>query len=275
MMDIDQYLVLGNPVAHSQSPVIHSRLAAQTGEAIHYDRRLVETGGFEDAIRTIQQEGICGANVTLPFKEEACRVADELSRRAARAGAVNTLTFRSDGSIHGDNTDGIGMVRDITANHGQALQGKRILILGAGGAVRGILQPVIDQQPHSITIANRTVVKAEKLRDRFMDEFEICAGDFAYLDGQQFDVVINGTSLGLQGKVAPMPDGILAETAVVYDMAYGEGSAALREWAKSRGAGIVLDGLGMLVEQAAESFYVWRQVRPQTLPVIEQIRATG
>ncbi len=151
-MGIEHYLVLGNPVMHSKSPMIHRRFAEQTGEVLRYDRRLVETGTFEKAIRAIQQEGIAGANVTLPFKEEAYRIADESSSRADRAGAVNTLTFRDDGSIHGDNTDGVGMVRDITENHGQILQDKRILILGAGGAVRGILKPVIDQKPHSITM---------------------------------------------------------------------------------------------------------------------------
>ena len=274
-MGIEQYLVLGNPVMHSKSPMIHRRFAEQTGEALRYDRRLVETGTFEKAIRAIQQEGIAGANITLPFKEEAYRIADESSSRADRAGAVNTLTFRKDGSIHGDNTDGVGMVRDITENHGQILQDKRILILGAGGAVRGILKPVIDQKPHSITIANRTVTRAEQLRDLFADEFKIGAGDFACLTGQQFDVVINGTSLGLQGKVAPIPDEILVESAIAYDMMYGEGCRPFRKWALARGIAITMDGLGMLVEQAAESFYLWRHVYPQTRPVIEQIRATG
>ncbi len=274
-MGIDQYLVLGNPVAHSKSPLIHRRFAAQTGENIHYDRRLVETGTFENAIRTMQREGISGANVTVPFKEEAYRIADELSNRADRAGAVNTLTFHSDSSIHGDNTDGAGMVRDIIENHGQVLQSKHILILGAGGAVRGVLKPVIDQQPRSITIANRTVARAEQLRDLFTGEFEINAGDFASLAGHRFDIVINGTSLGLRGEVAPVPDGVLTEAAVAYDMMYGEGSRPFREWARSRGAIIALDGLGMLVEQAAESFYVWRRIRPQTLKIIEQIRASA
>ncbi len=274
-MSIDQYLVLGNPVAHSKSPMIHNQFATQTGEAIHYDRRLVKTGDFENAIRAIQQEGISGANVTIPFKEEAYRITDELSCRAEWAGAVNTLTFRSDGSIHGDNTDGTGMVRDITTNHDQALQGKRILILGAGGAVRGVLKPVIDQQPYSITIANRTVARAEQLRNLFIDDFEIGTGGFDSLTGHQFDVVINGISLGLLGKMAPVPDSVLAKAAIAYDMVYGKGSVTFQEWAKSHGAIIALDGLGMLVEQAAESFYVWRQIRPQTLPVIEQIRETG
>lgn len=271
-MSKDRYLVLGNPIAHSKSPMIHSQFAEQTDEAVDYDRRLVEVGEFEKAIRAMQEEGISGVNVTVPFKEDAFRVAGELSERASKAGAVNTLEFRKDGSIFGDNTDGAGMVCDIVENHAQPLQGKRVLILGAGGAVRGVLKPIIDQKPASLTIANRTVSKAEQLRDLFSGEFDIDVHDFVSLAGLQFDVIINGTSLGLQGEVAPVPDGVVSEGALAYDMMYGPGSLPFQEWAKRQGAGAALDGLGMLVEQAAESFYIWRGVRPETAPVIESIR---
>lgn len=273
-MSVDRYLVLGNPIAHSKSPSIHARFAEQTGETIEYDRRLIEVGEFDSAIRAIQVEGIAGANVTVPFKEEAFRIADSLSERAEKAGAVNTLIFNPDGTIQGDNTDGAGLVRDITENHQQSITGKRILILGAGGAVRGILKPFIDQQPESITIANRTLSKAEQLSELFKDEFNITTSDFTGLSGQAFDLLINGTSLGLKGEVAPVPDGVIAPGALAYDMMYGEGSLPFQQWAIKQGASMALDGLGMLIEQAAESFYLWRGVRPETGPVIEYLRAS-
>lgn len=274
-MNKDKYLVLGNPIAHSKSPAIHAQFAAQTGEPIEYDRRLVEVGEFEPAVRVMQEEGIAGVNVTVPFKEDAFRISDELTPRASKAGAVNTLMFREDDSILGDNTDGAGMVRDIVENNGQQIQDKRVLILGAGGAVRGVLKPLIDQGPESVTIANRTVVKAEQLRYLFADEYETTVSDFDGLAGKQFDVIINGTSLGLNGQVAPIPDGVLAEGAIAYDMMYGPGSQPFQEWATGQGAVLALDGLGMLVEQAAESFYLWRGVRPDTASVIELLRNSG
>lgn len=271
-MNKDKYLVLGNPIAHSKSPAIHAQFAEQTGEPIEYDRRLVEVGEFEPAVRAMQEEGIAGVNVTVPFKEDAFRISDELSPRAAKAGAVNTLMFREDGSILGDNTDGAGMVRDIVENNGQQIQGKRVLILGAGGAVRGVLKPLIDQGPESVTIANRTVAKAEQLHDLFVGEYEISVSDFESLAGNQFDVIINGTSLGLSGQVAPVPNSVLTDDAIAYDMMYGPGSQPFQEWATGQGAVLALDGLGMLVEQAAESFYLWRGVRPDTAAVIKSLR---
>ncbi|TNG01856.1 MAG: shikimate dehydrogenase [Gammaproteobacteria bacterium] len=271
-MNTDHYLVLGNPIEHSLSPRIHSLFAQQTGQAIEYDRRLVEPGRFAETIQELQARGIKGANVTVPFKEEAFQVADQLSDAAQHAGAVNTLVFNPGGSISGHNTDGIGMVRDITINHGQTLKDKRILILGAGGAVRGILKPLIDEQPATITIANRTVSKAQALKDLFIDYYDVKVSDFAVLESDSFDLIINGTSLGLSGEVAPIPDGILAQDALAYDMMYGNGSLPFQTKVREMGAVIILDGLGMLVEQAAESFYIWRGTRPDTKSVISELR---
>ena len=268
----DRYLVLGNPIEHSLSPDIHAQFANETGQSIEYDRRLVDVDGFESAIQGIKKEGIAGANVTVPFKEAAYAVADESSPRAQKAGAVNTLVFREDGSIYADNTDGAGLVNDIKINHERSITGKRILILGAGGAVRGVLKPLIDEDPASITIANRTIEKAALLRDIYDGEFPISVSGFEELSGQQFDIIINGTSLGLQGKVAPLPSGILSESALAYDMMYGDGSLPFQGWAKNQDAELVLDGLGMLVGQAAESFYLWRGVRPDSAAVIKAMR---
>jgi len=252
----DRYLVLGNPIEHSLSPEIHAQFASETGEEIEYGRRLIEIGEFQSAIQAIQKEGFAGANVTVPFKQDAYEIADELSPRAQMAGAVNTLVFRGDGSIYADNTDGAGLVNDIEVNHQYAIADKRVLIVGAGGAVRGVLKPIIDEGPASITIANRTMDKAEALRDIYLEEFPITVASFDSLSGQQFDIIINGTSLGLQGKVAPLPSGILAKSALAYDMMYGDGSLPFQHWAKEQGAEQALDGLGMLVGQAAESFFL-------------------
>lgn len=272
---MDRYLVVGNPIEHSLSPVIHAKFAEQTGQSIEYDRRLVDTaaGAFETAIRAMQNEGIAGINVTVPFKESACAIADELSPRADKAGAANTLLFRQDGSIYADNTDGAGLVADIRLNHQRDIGDKRILIVGAGGAVRGVLKPLIDEQPKSITLANRTRARAVELQELFSEDFSLEVCDFDELQGRQFDIVINGTSLGLQSKVAPLPPGLFADSAMAYDMMYGDGSRPFQQWAKAQGAELAVDGLGMLVGQAAESFYLWRGVRPDTRPVIESLRA--
>ena len=271
----DRYLVLGNPIEHSLSPEIHARFAAQTNQPVQYERRLIDTqaGVFESSVKTMHAEGIAGANVTVPFKEVAFAMADELSERAQTAGAANTLIFRDDGSIYADNTDGAGLVNDIKHNHRVTIAGKNILIVGAGGAVRGVLQPLINEQPASIIIANRTVARAEQLQAMFARIFPVGVSSFEDLAGRQFDVVINGTSLGLQGEVAPLPDGIFSEDALAYDMMYGPGSKPFQEWAVAQGAAKAVDGLGMLVGQAAESFYLWRGVRPDITPVIDYLRA--
>lgn len=271
----DQYLVVGNPIEHSLSPQIHAQFAAQTGEDMVYGRRLIDTeaGVFEASVRSMPAEGIAGLNVTVPFKEKAFALADELSPRAARAGAANTLVFRPDGSIYADNTDGAGMVSDIKNNHHLTISDKRVLIVGAGGAVRGVLKPLIDEGPKTITLVNRTLEKALVLQEIFSDEFPIEVCSFEQLEGHQFDIVINGTSLGLQGKVAPLPSGLFSRCGLAYDMMYGEGSRPFQEWALREGASKAVDGLGMLVGQAAESFHLWRGVRPETGPIIELLRA--
>ena len=271
----DHYLVLGNPIEHSLSPDIHAQFAAQTDQSIDYGRRLIDTqdGAFATAVKSMQAEGIKGANVTVPFKEIAFALADELSERAQTAGAANTLVFRDDGSIYADNTDGAGLVNDIKYNQQVPIAGKRILVVGAGGAVRGVLQPLINEQPAGITIVNRTLDKAERLQAMFAQVFPLEVSNFAGIDGRQFDIVINGTSLGLQGKVAPLPGGIFSKQALAYDMMYGAGSRPFQQWALAQGAEKAVDGLGMLVGQAAESFYLWRGVRPEIGPVIDNLRA--
>ncbi|MGD8514041.1 MAG: shikimate dehydrogenase [Granulosicoccaceae bacterium] len=276
----DRYAVMGNPIAHSKSPQIHAAFSVQTGQDIEYTRILVEPGELAAAVTQFRQEGGKGLNITVPFKNDAYALADRHSERAIRAGAVNTLLLNDDGTIDADNTDGVGLVRDLTQNHGIKLQGKRLLILGAGGAVQGVLQPLIEQLPSSIYIANRTADRAVKLAQIFSDTgCDISGGGFDALAGQQFDGIINGTAASLQGELPPLPDNVLAEGGWVYDMMYGAQPTPFMAWANAHGADKVLDGLGMLVEQAAESFTLWRGVRPSTSEVIELLRrdleATG
>lgn len=268
----DRYAVFGNPIAHSKSPRIHALFAAQTGIALEYSALLSEPEEFaQDVMMFLISEGR-GCNVTVPFKQEAWELADELSDYAARAQAVNTLVFREDGSMFGANTDGIGIVRDLRQNHGLVLQGKRILLLGAGGAVRGVLQPLLETQPASLFIANRTASKATELATDFATLGEVSGGGFEAINGQ-FDLIINGTAASLQGDLPPLPDGCLAAGGSTYDMMYAAKPTAFVEWGKAQGALLALDGLGMLVEQAAEAFFIWRGVRPDTAPVLAQLRA--
>lgn len=268
----DRYVVFGNPIAHSKSPRIHTLFAAQTGEAVEYAAFLSEPEEFaQDVMMFLVADGK-GCNITVPFKQEAWELADELSGYAARAKAVNTLAFRADGTLFGANTDGIGIVRDLQQNHGILLQGKRILLLGAGGAVRGVLQPILEAQPASLFIANRTAGKAVELADDFTEFGNVSGGGFDAINGQ-FDLIINGTAASLQGELPPLPAGCLAEGGCTYDMMYGVKPTAFVEWGREQGAAQSLDGLGMLVEQAAEAFFIWRGVRPDTAPVLEQLRA--
>jgi shikimate dehydrogenase len=269
----DRYAVMGNPIGHSKSPEIHRQFAHQTGQAISYEALLVELDGFVAAVDRFQAEGGKGLNITVPFKQEAWELTQERSERAELAGAVNTIVFREGAGHYGDNTDGVGLVRDLTANHNVILRDKHVLVLGAGGAVRGVLAPLLEQQPASLVIANRTDHKAEELAGLFADLGEISGCGFDALAGQEFDIVINGTAASLQGQVPPLPDDVLAADATCYDMMYSAGPTAFQLWAQGRGAARALDGLGMLVEQAAESFYLWRGVRPQTEPVIARLRA--
>lgn len=268
----DLYCVFGNPVGHSKSPAIHAAFAAVTGQDLVYEARLAAVDGFPQAISEFVAAGGKGANVTVPFKEEAFRLATRLSERAARAGAVNTLAF-SGGEIFGDNTDGAGLVRDITANLGGALAGRRILLLGAGGASRGVIAPLLAGQPAALFIANRTAGKAEALAAAFADMAPVDAGNFAKIVGQSFDLVINATSASLAGESLPLPPGLFAPGSLAYDMMYGKGETPFLAQARQQGAARCADGLGMLVEQAAEAFFVWRGVRPATGQVLADLRA--
>lgn len=271
----DLYCVFGNPVGHSRSPAIHTAFAAACGQDLRYETRLAPLDGFAAAVADFVAAGGRGANVTVPFKEEACRLASRLSDRAARAGAVNTLAFAA-GEILGDNTDGAGLVRDITANLGVAFAGKRVLLLGAGGAARGVIAPILAEQPASLSIANRTASKAEALAADFAADFSgsaaVIGGDFASLAGHRFDIVINATSASLAGAALPLPAGLFAPGSLAYDMMYGKGDTPFLGLARGEGAGLLADGLGMLVEQAAEAFMVWRGVRPATATILADLR---
>lgn len=270
--DVDNYCVMGNPVRHSKSPQIHAAFARQTGQNIHYQAILIEEGKFSGALAAFQEQGGKGLNITIPFKRAAWEIADNLSVAAKRAQAVNTLWFDKFGKCQGDTTDGTGLIRDLVENHDISLAGEEILILGAGGAVRGILDPVFDHKPERIVIANRTVARAEELADAFSDRGNITTCRYEELSGQQFHYVINGTAASLQGEVPPLPDDLLGKDAFCYDMMYASEDTVFIRWANSHGAARAYDGLGMLVEQAAESFYIWRGVRPETAPVLKMLR---
>lgn len=269
---IDHYAVFGNPVAHSKSPRIHSLFAAQTNEELEYTALLSDAEEFVQDVMMFFVAGGRGCNVTVPFKQEAWELADELSDYAARAKAVNTLSVREDGLLYGANTDGIGIVRDLQQNHDIALQGKRVLLLGAGGAVRGVLQPLLEARPAGLFIANRTASKAAELVQDFAALGQIAGGGFTDISGQ-FDLIINGTAASLQGDLPPLPTGCLAKNACTYDMMYGTKPTAFVLWSKEQGVAKAFDGLGMLVEQAAEAFFIWRGVRPDTASVLAQLRA--
>lgn len=267
----DLYAVFGNPINHSKSPTIHRQFAEQTGQDMHYTKQLVNECEFETAAQEFFAQGGKGLNITVPFKLNAFAFAHQRTARAERAGAVNTLARLSDGTILGDNTDGIGMIHDMH-NLGWELEGKRVLILGAGGAVRGILQPLLEEKPAQVVIANRTLEKAEELVKNFHDLGDIRAKSFAQLEGAVFDLVINGTSASMQGELPPLPDNLLATQACCYDMMYGAEPTIFLVWAKNQGAAQIADGLGMLIGQAAEAFYLWRQIRPEVVPVITALR---
>lgn len=267
---IDHYCVMGNPVAHSKSPRIHQAFASQTGQTLDYQAVLVPENEFAEALEAFRRQGGKGVNVTLPFKESAWEAATARTERAERAGAVNTIWFEN-ATVHGDNTDGIGLVRDLRDNLGCSLQGRDILVLGAGGAVRGIIDPLFDAGVASIMLANRTVTRAQRIAERFADRGDIHAVSYPALVGS-YSVIINGTSLSLQNEIPPLPDDALAVGGVAYDMMYQPTATSFMRWAAGRGAGMTADGLGMLVEQAAESFYIWRGVRPETAPVIAELR---
>lgn len=273
----DRYAVFGNPIAHSKSPFIHAAFAQQTQQDIAYDRQLVETNQFVATAKQFFAEGGSGLNITVPFKLEAYELADTLSERAQAAGAVNTLKKMPDGTIFGDNTDGAGLLRDITQNLGWTIRNKRVLLLGAGGAVRGVIAPLLAEQPSRIVIVNRTLAKAEELvkdftAEKSAQEAKLLRASSLQIHARPFDLVINGTSASLGGEMPDLDPAILNPNACCYDMMYGKQLTVFLEWAQRNGAQVA-DGLGMLAEQAAESFYLWRGVRPETKAVMEQLRA--
>ncbi|WP_186167536.1 shikimate dehydrogenase [Burkholderia gladioli] len=271
----ERYVVFGNPVAHSKSPFIHARFAEQTGQAIDYTPRLAPLDGFAAAVREFIAAGGRGANVTVPFKLEAHALADTLSPRAAAAGAVNTLRFEADGRIHGDNTDGVGLVRDIEQNLGVSLAGARILLLGAGGAARGVVLPMLDRGPLAISIVNRTASKAEELVGQFTqaahDAGCALAGGAALVERHPYDVIVNATAGSLDAALPECDPAAFGAGTLAYDMMYGAQPTVFMRHAESLGARAA-DGLGMLVEQAAESFHLWRGVRPDGAPVLAALR---
>ncbi len=273
----DLYAVMGNPINHSKSPQIHTAFALETGEKIEYTAIHVDVGGFAQAVSHFQGHGGKGLNVTVPFKLDAWKLADSLTERAKRAGAVNTLILNKEGEIKGDNTDGVGLVNDIVDHLGWAIAQQRVLILGAGGASRGVIGPILDKKPETLYIANRTASKATELVRLFTDMKDeetqnIAAGGYDSLVDKQFDLIINATAASLHGEVPPLPDDILAPEGCCYDMMYAAQATTFMQWAAQHGAAQISDGLGMLVGQAAESFYVWRGVRPSMMPVIQNLK---
>lgn len=263
----DRYAVIGNPIAHSKSPLIHRMFAEQTGQDISYEAILAPLDGFAATIGRLRKEGYKGCNVTVPFKFEAFKLATQLSERAQAAQAVNTLKFDGE-TILGDNTDGAGLVRDIEYNLGIPLQGKRILLMGAGGAAYGVALPLLDAGAQ-LVVTNRTADKAVELAAKF-PAHTIHGCGYDELGGIRFDVVINATSAGLTDSEIPLPPTIFAPGALAYDMMYGRETPFMK-FAREHGVRVA-DGLGMLVEQAAESFFIWRSVRPATAPVIAALR---
>ena len=274
---VDRYAVIGHPIAHSKSPLIHTRFAAQTGEALRYELLPAPPDGFVDAMRAFVDAGGRGLNVTVPFKLEAHALADALSPRADAAGAVNTLRVDADGRLYGDNTDGVGLRRDIEVNLGVALAGRRVLLLGAGGAARGVVPALLECRPAELAIVNRTATRASELAQRF-DAAAQTACCRLFGGGPRsargaFDVVINATAGSLDDALPEFDAAALTVGTLAYDMMYGARPTVFLQHAAARGAATA-DGLGMLVEQAAESFCVWRGVRPQTAAVLAELRAS-
>jgi shikimate dehydrogenase len=271
-MSTNLYAVFGNPVRHSKSPTIHTLFAAQFGFDVDYRAIEAPLDGFRAAVLAFRDEGGRGCNVTVPFKQEAWQLADRRSGRAEIAGAVNTLRFEQDGGIYGDNTDGIGLVRDLTLNLDARIFEKRVLVVGAGGAVRGIIGSLLEQGPRKLIVANRTADRAIELAKIFATIGPIEPMPFEALAGERFDIVINGTAASLAGEVPPLPAGIFEHGGLAYDLMYADQPTPFMDWAAAQGAARIADGLGMLVEQAAESFHLWWGVRPETAPVIETLR---
>lgn len=273
MSIIDQYAVFGHPIKHSKSPRIHQLFAEQTQQQLSYIAQDVPAESFDSAIADFLSQGGKGLNCTVPLKELAWQRADSLSERAQYSKAVNTLVLQKDGTLYGDNTDGVGLVTDLTTNHGIPLFDSRILILGAGGASRGIISPLMEKSPAQLVIANRTVEKAITLSHEFSRLGEIIACRYDALKNRQFDLILNATSASLTGKLPPLSDNILANNGCCYDLAYASQPTTFVNWGVEHGARKSLDGVGMLAEQAAEAFYLWRRIHPETNPVIELLNS--
>ncbi len=268
----DFYAVIGNPIAHSKSPLIHAEFSRQTGQDIRYEAILAPVDAFPATVSSFRARGGKGANVTVPFKLEAHKISTRLTERAQAAQAVNTLVFEP-GGIAGDNTDGAGLVRDIVVNLKFLIKARRVLLMGAGGAARGVILPLLEHEPRVLAIANRTKQKAYELQQLFSryGNGNIVPADYADLAGEKFDLVINATSASLRGELPALPAGIFADGSLAYDMMYGNGRTPFLQYAKQQGVTRLADGIGMLVEQAAESFFLWRGIRPETAPVIEML----
>ncbi|MEZ8027816.1 shikimate dehydrogenase [Enterovibrio norvegicus] len=268
---MDKYVVIGNPISHSKSPFIHTLFARQTGQSMSYETLQAPIGGFNEAMDVFFANGGRGCNVTVPFKEDAYAMATMLTERARLAGAVNTLKKLDDGGILGDNTDGEGLVQDLLNHHVQ-LEGANILLLGAGGAARGVVLPLLKHSPNMLVIANRTVSKAETLASLFSEYGNVSAASFDSLGETEFDIIINSTSASLSGEHPNIPATVIHQKSTVYDMVYGSGLTSSNQWAKDQGAARLIDGLGMLVGQAAESFTIWRGIKPGTGQVLRELR---
>jgi shikimate dehydrogenase len=268
------FAVVGNPVDHSLSPRIHQAFAAQCNISLNYEAIEIPEDDFTTDVRVLQNMGYKGLNVTVPFKQQAAQICDRKSPRAEDASAVNTIIFTVNNEIAGDNTDGVGLTRDLVSNNRVLIKRRRILLIGAGGAVRGVIPSILALSPTILTVANRTVEKAEALAQEFQQIGDIVPSSFEDLGQEKFDLVINGTSAGLKGEVPPIPGDVLGINSVCYDMMYDlEKDTAFLEWGRDHGASRCLDGLGMLVEQAAESFFIWHGVRVNTTEVIESLRS--
>ncbi len=271
----DLYAVIGDPIAHSKSPLIHRLFAEQTKQDLVYEAIRVDTDDttFQWAIADLKNRGYKGLNITVPFKLDAFEYADTLSPRAQSAHAVNTFIFNDDNTTTGDNTDGIGLVNDIEINGQRPFKGQKVLILGAGGAVQGILEPLLEKKPGLVHIANRTAKRALVLGERFKTACPITGSGWDDIPEIAYDIIINGTSASLEGKLPPISDKLIAENGLVYDMMYGDEPTVFMDWAKQAQPNCqTMDGLGMLVGQAAEAFFKWRGVRPETASVIAEVR---
>jgi len=269
---VDHYAVMGNPISHSKSPIIHRLFAQQTHQSVDYQAIQVDDGGFTQAVGNFFANGGKGLNITVPFKLQAYELAEQLSKRAELAKAVNTLWQDKDGKLIGDNTDGIGLITDLKQNHGIALQQQSVLLIGAGGAARGVIPSLIDSGIASLHIANRTSQRAFDLLDAFSELMPITASDFVSLPSQRFDLVINASAASLEGETPPLPSSCIDANSCCYDLMYAAQATPFLQWAQAHGVSHCYDGLGMLVEQAAESFYLWRNKRPSTEPVIKHLQ---